>query len=184
MKIKFLNKRYVFGIVILIMAGLMCIGYFKYKEYYPTTDDAYVSAYIVDVAPQISGRVDYVYVKDNQLVKKGTLLFTIDPKLYQVVLDRDQAELQSVIAQLKSSQAELSSAKSQEICDKYDYEREKFLVKGHSVSVREYQRIYYKYKESIDEVSNEKALVEQSSAAIDKMKQEVNNDILKLIENS
>ncbi|MCP4178508.1 MAG: HlyD family secretion protein [bacterium] len=180
MKINYLNKRYIFGIIVLILAGVMCIGFIKYKEYYPTTDDAYVSAYIVDVAPQVSGRVNHIYVKDNQWVKKGTLLFTIDPKQYQTELNRDQAVLLSAVAQLKSTQFELSSAKSKEICDEYDYKREKFLVSTHSVSVREYQQIYYKYKESIDEVNNEYALVDQSSAEITKMKQEVINDKLNL----
>ncbi|HJO94029.1 MAG TPA: HlyD family secretion protein [Victivallales bacterium] len=180
MKIKIMNKRYIFGIVILIIVGLLCVVYFKYKEYYPTTDDAYVKAYIVDVAPQVSGRVDHVYVKNNQWVKKGTLLFSIDSKSYKVALAEDQAKQDWALAELKSTQANLVAAEAVRTNEKYDFEREKFLVKSHSVSVREYQQVYYKYKEAIAEVESKSAIINRSKAQIIVMNQKIINDKLNL----
>src|SRR5277367_1959568 len=43
------------------------------------TDDAYVTSDVVQVTPQVAGPVEAVQVSDNQWVKRGSILFTIDP---------------------------------------------------------------------------------------------------------
>ena len=50
----------------------------------PSTYDATIQAYIVNMAPEVSGRIVEFNVLDNQEVKKGQLLFQIDPKPYQL----------------------------------------------------------------------------------------------------
>ncbi|SQI27790.1 multidrug resistance protein MdtN [Salmonella enterica subsp. arizonae] len=45
----------------------------------PSTSDAYASADTIDVVPEVSGRIVELAVVDNQQVKKGDLLFRIDP---------------------------------------------------------------------------------------------------------
>lgn len=46
----------------------------------PSTSDAYASADTIDVVPEVSGRIVELAVVDNQQVKKGDLLFRIDPR--------------------------------------------------------------------------------------------------------
>ena len=58
-----------------------------------STDDAQVDARITQIAPRIGGTVTRVGVNDNQLVEAGAVLVEIDPRDYQVVLDRARAEL-------------------------------------------------------------------------------------------
>ena len=53
----------------------------------------------VDVRPRVSGYIDQISFKDGQLVKPGDVLFAIDPRPYQDVLDQDKANLQSADAQ-------------------------------------------------------------------------------------
>jgi membrane fusion protein, multidrug efflux system len=57
-------------------------------DYNPRTDDASVRANFIQIAPEVSGRLVDLPVKDNMLVKKGTLLFVIDPRPYQYALQQ------------------------------------------------------------------------------------------------
>jgi multidrug efflux system membrane fusion protein len=59
----------------------------------PQTDDATVRANFVGIAPQVSGRIVEIHVHDNQQVKEGDVLFLIDPRPYEIALDRARAAL-------------------------------------------------------------------------------------------
>jgi multidrug efflux system membrane fusion protein len=74
------------------------------------TDDAYVRSDLVAVAPQITGRVIKVHVVDNQVVKKGDKLVSIDPVPFQLVVNQTKAQIEKSQALLKVAQEELKSA--------------------------------------------------------------------------
>ena len=59
----------------------------------PWTRDGQVQADVVLVAPRVSGPVLHVAVVDNQAVKAGDLLFTLDPSTYQAALREAEAAL-------------------------------------------------------------------------------------------
>ena len=91
-------------IIFFILMILVAIGvtvYIIYSESYPSTDDSYVQAHIVNIAPQVSGPVSSVLVKNQQLVKKGQILFTIDPRPFQYAVENSQAALQLAQEQAK-----------------------------------------------------------------------------------
>jgi membrane fusion protein (multidrug efflux system) len=67
-----------------------------------STDDAFIEAHIVAVAPRISGQISSVHVSDNQLVKQGELLVEIDPRDYEMRLNQKRAAAQTTDANLKS----------------------------------------------------------------------------------
>src|SRR5215467_12025710 len=73
--------------ILLVIAALVAY-YVLSDRYTPFTTDAYVQAYVIQVAPRVEGQVVHVYVRENQAVKKGDLLFEIDPRPfeYQVAL--------------------------------------------------------------------------------------------------
>ena len=84
---------------------------------YASTDNAYVQADRVTIAPQISGRVVEVDVRENQSVKKGDVLFRIDAEPLQIAVARMQAQAESVKSLLdaarngyQGAQAEVRSA--------------------------------------------------------------------------
>jgi membrane fusion protein (multidrug efflux system) len=58
-----------------------------------STDDAFIDAHFVSVAPKVAGRLAAVNVDDNQLVKKGDVLTEIEPRDFQVALAQAQATL-------------------------------------------------------------------------------------------
>lgn len=70
-----------------------------------STDNAQVGAHVVSIAPEVSGRIVEVAVAENQRVKKGDLLFRIDPAPYRIALMQAEAAVgnaQLQIAQLES----------------------------------------------------------------------------------
>jgi len=64
----------------------------------------------VDVRPRVSGYIDQISFKDGQLVKPGDVLFVIDPRPYQDVLDQAKANLQNADAQRQLKEANFARA--------------------------------------------------------------------------
>ena len=76
----------------------------------PSTADVRVVKYVVQVIPQVRGRVIEVPVEPNRLVKKGELLFRIDPTQYQNDLNVAKAKLAADEAKLAQASAGLVDA--------------------------------------------------------------------------
>lgn len=70
------------------------------------TDDAYVKADIAQIAPEISGRVIQVLVRDHQPVETGMPLVKIDPAPFQLALDKAEAELDSARTTVETARAQ------------------------------------------------------------------------------
>src|SRR6185436_15005247 len=68
--------------VLSIIAALV-LYYVLADRHTPFTTDAYVQAYVVQVAARVEGQVVGVYVQENQAVKKDELLFEIDPRPFE-----------------------------------------------------------------------------------------------------
>jgi multidrug efflux system membrane fusion protein len=75
------------------------------------TDDAYVRSDLVGVAPQVTGPIVKLYVVDNQTVKAGEPLYTIDPTPFQLEVNQYKAQIAEEQALLQVSLEQLSSAK-------------------------------------------------------------------------
>src|SRR5262247_16954 len=59
----------------------------------PQTDDATVRANFVGIAPQVSGHIVDLRVRDNQQVREGDLLFVVDPRPYEIAAAKARANL-------------------------------------------------------------------------------------------
>ena len=85
------------GILFLVL--ILIAGFFwlrsRGKE---STDDAQVDGHITQIAPRVGGTVAKVHVTNNQPVKAGDVLIEIDPRDYQIAVDRAKAELADVVA--------------------------------------------------------------------------------------
>jgi membrane fusion protein, multidrug efflux system len=66
----------------------------------PRTDDAYLQADVVHLAPDVSGRIVELDVRDNQAVRRGQVLFRIDPVPYQLRVAQAQAIVRGLEAKL------------------------------------------------------------------------------------
>ncbi|HEX6785373.1 MAG TPA: HlyD family secretion protein [Sphingomicrobium sp.] len=83
-------------ILMLIVPALLIVGgvyYYLSSGGTVSTDDAQIKQDIVSVSPQVNGQVVAVFVRNGARVKRGDLLFRIDPQPYQVALEQAQAAL-------------------------------------------------------------------------------------------
>ena len=93
--------------LILVAAG--CVGGYELWDYYmfsPWTRDARVQADVVSIAPDVSGFVDEVRVKDNQFVHKGDILVVLDRERYSRALATAAANVAALKAQMDMRQHE------------------------------------------------------------------------------
>jgi len=95
------------GLAILAAAIGLAVYVVYYLDQSPRTDDAYVRADTIGVAPQVSGRIVNLRVQDNQAVKQGDVLFEIDPEPYRYALQRARAALDSLEKQIGLSQRDV-----------------------------------------------------------------------------
>ncbi len=79
---------------------------------YPRTDDASVRANYVQFAPEVSGRLMTLAVKDNAFVHKGDLLFAIDPRQYEYALQQALADQRLLEAQIVDAQRRIAAENS------------------------------------------------------------------------
>lgn len=92
--------------VLLALFGATML-YHRYQSH-PWTRDGQVRANIVGIAPRVAGPIINIPIKDNQPVKKGDLLFEIDPATYQAAVDNAAAKLQQARAQALQTQQNLA----------------------------------------------------------------------------
>lgn len=95
----------------------------------PETNYAYVYADTIDVVPEVSGRIVEMPIRDNQRVKKGDLLFRIDPRPYQAMLDDAKSRLAALDAQIMLTQRTIKAQQYNAQSVSAAVERAKALVK-------------------------------------------------------
>jgi len=93
---------------------LVILGYFMFSDLkIPLTTEAMATRNVVKVAPQISGRVNAVFVSNNQTVKKGDVLFSLDQTSYQLALETSQLALEKAIQNNEELDASIKALNAQ-----------------------------------------------------------------------
>ena len=84
-----------------VLAAAMVLTWlaWNYYEYSPWTRDGRVRVYTVQIAPEVSGTVVELPIRDNQFVHKGDVLFRIDPRTYANALKQAEGRLAQARAQ-------------------------------------------------------------------------------------
>ncbi|MGZ4860672.1 MAG: HlyD family efflux transporter periplasmic adaptor subunit [Candidatus Angelobacter sp.] len=77
-------------VILLLIGGFFIWQYYSVRE---STDDAQIDGHINPISPRVTGTVVNVLHDDNEVVQAGTLLVELDPKDYQVAVDRARADL-------------------------------------------------------------------------------------------
>jgi membrane fusion protein (multidrug efflux system) len=114
--------------IVLLLAGAALaagavvygIGWWTHGRFIQSTDDAYLQADVVAVAPKIQGYVEQIFVTDNQDVTAGQKLLTIDPSPYQASLAQDaasagaqRAAIAAATSQIAEAEADVARAQAQ-----------------------------------------------------------------------
>ncbi|MCG2625736.1 HlyD family secretion protein [Bradyrhizobium sp. WYCCWR 13023] len=132
-----LAERLRLPLMVVLPAAAAMFGAYMYlvQERFISTDDAFVRAAKVTINARVSGQAVEIAVHDNERVRRGQVLFRIDPEPYQIAVDQAEARLASARLQIESlkatyrqQQAELQSARDAAAFDEHEFDRKKMLV--------------------------------------------------------
>lgn len=80
-------------IAVTVVIVISIVLYNIHSARYPATDDTYIQANIVHIAPQVNGTVTQIFVQNHQWVTQGEPLVLIDPRPYQYTVQQADAQL-------------------------------------------------------------------------------------------
>ncbi|NID14651.1 HlyD family secretion protein [Luteibacter yeojuensis] len=130
-------------LLLLIGGGAMYVA----GRRYVATDDAFVRAAKDSINARVSGQVVQVAVKDNESVRKGQLLFRIDPAPYRIAVEQAGARLSSARLQVEGLKAtyrqqlaDLQSAKDSADFAAREFDRKKALLASDFASRAAYEQ--------------------------------------------
>ncbi len=117
------------GVIVLAALGMIAYKYHDYMKY-PWTRDGLVRAQVVQIVPRVSGALVRVPIQNNQLVKKGDLLFEIDPSTFQATVNLARAQLDNMRDILKSLAEQVDGYKDSVEQRQAELSQAKFEVEG------------------------------------------------------
>lgn len=137
------DKKKLFAVLLPVLV-LVILGCF-YLSSFETTDDAFVEGHIIRISPKVTGIIDKLYVDDNEHVKKGKLLLTIDDRDYKVRYEQAKAAYEMALYKQKSAVVDKTAAETDLKLAEQDFERYKNLYDKGAVSKQEYDRAKSKF---------------------------------------
>ncbi|EMF7364265.1 HlyD family secretion protein [Vibrio vulnificus] len=150
-----------------IASGAMYLSW-QYSDSHPSTEDAYIRAKILSVAPQVQGQVVAVEAKDFQAVNKGNLLLKIDARPYLLAVKQAKAAYQLAVQQhdvadkqVTEAVAGLDAARSNLTEAQLEYKRIDSLVARKLASAQDLDSAKNK-------LANAQASLEQARASVEK----------------
>jgi len=149
----FFSRRILLLVGVPVLAALVGLGFYLKGGRYATTDNAYIKADVISLRTQVSGVVVRRYVRENDQVSAGQLLFEIDPQPFVVALSKVEAkkdEVRTTLAALQASyfekQSELQLARSNALYAKKEQARQANLAARHLISKASYDEISHSYQ--------------------------------------
>jgi membrane fusion protein, multidrug efflux system len=173
------------GWIIAAVLVLLVGGFFAWRYFasYESTDDAQVDGHLMPLSARISGYVLKVNVDDNQAVTAGTVLAEIDPKDYQVAVDKAQADLADAEAtalslginvpitsvntssQVSSSEAGVENTRAGVIAAEQQFDAAKAQLAQAQANDVKAQDDLVRYKQLVDKQEISQQLYDQALAA-------------------
>ncbi|HJS87490.1 MAG TPA: HlyD family secretion protein [Acetobacteraceae bacterium] len=124
-------------VVLILLAG--GVLWWLNARNYASTSDARIAGYVVQMAPQVSGRVTKLLFTDNQHVNAGQVLVAIDPRDYQAKLDQ-------ALAQQASAQAQVTQARAQLMVRQADLDQARASVAVAQADLTQAQKDYDRFR--------------------------------------
>jgi membrane fusion protein (multidrug efflux system) len=168
------NKKFIIILSTLVILG-GTYGTYKYlhslsHEY---TDDAQIEKKMNPIIPRVPGYISKVYVKDNDFVKKGDTLFTIDQRDYQLKIDEASAALLGAESQFESAKADIGSANANISVSDANMKSASGSIESAKIRLRQITSDYNRYNNLYKTHTITKQQYEQALAAKDEAESQV-----------
>jgi membrane fusion protein (multidrug efflux system) len=170
------GRNWIKTIVMLIVPAILIIGgsyYWLTSGGSVSTDDAQIKQDIVSVSPQVNGQVVAVFVRNGAHVKRGDLLFRIDPQPYQVALEQAQATLANARLQtqvLRTTAAgtggDITGAVANLAIKRNAFGRQQALLKQGFTTKADYEDALNEVRTAETQLSDARARAANASAAV------------------
>jgi membrane fusion protein (multidrug efflux system) len=155
--------------VVLAVLLYFGLGYLLDVLTHESTDDAFIAAHVVSIAPSVPGPVVAVHVLDNQLVRSNELLVEIDPSSYSITVAQKEAstaaseanykttlsaldlmavKVTTAVANADQSKADISAAEATDARAQADFQRNQELRKQNTISAQEFDAAQAAVKEA------------------------------------
>jgi multidrug resistance efflux pump len=152
------------GVIVLAALGMVAYKYHDYTKY-PWTRDGLALAQVGQIAPRVSGPLVRVPIQNNQLVKKGDLLFEIDPSTFQATVNLARAQFDNMSDIVKSLVEQVEGLKRTVEQREAEINEAKFEVEGSTAQVENARISLGRAKELIAENVNTQRDVDDKSMA-------------------
>ena len=163
-------------IVMLIVPALLIIlgGYYWLTSGGSvSTDDAQIKQDIVSVSPQVNGQVVQVFVRNGSRVKRGDVLFRIDPQPYRVALEQAQAALANAQLQTQvlrttaaGTSGDITGAEANLAIKRNALGRQQALLKQGFTTRADYEDALNEVKTAETQLADARARAANASAAV------------------
>jgi membrane fusion protein (multidrug efflux system) len=168
------------GLVVFVVAGAWGVHWWLVGRFIESTDDAYLQADSVTVAPKVSGYVAEVYVSDNQPVPAGAPLVRLDSRQYRAALDqltattaarkadiaRNEADLLLQRANIAQARATLKGAQANEIYALAQVRRYEPLVSAGAETGERLAELRNAHNQAVATLEADKAALESAERQI------------------
>jgi multidrug resistance efflux pump len=156
-----------FWVLVAVSVIVLLVVYYALADIYtPLTLEAYVQAYVVQVAPQVGEKVVRVHVREGDRVKAGALLFELDPALFEQKVAHLEAKLVEVVHQVKQLEAELAAARAGHERLTADAEYAAAVHRQEDMIFRTDSTTERRYLEALQKNRASQAAVRQSASAV------------------
>lgn len=157
--------------LLLVVVALSLAAFVAWRiDTAPRTDDAYAYADTISVTPEVSGRIVELAVQDNQAVKRGDLLFKIDPRPFEASLEKAQATLTSLDREIELTQRSVNAQKLGAAAARASVERARAVAEQAADTLRRMEPLLgseYVAAEQVDQARTaRRAAQAQLSAAV------------------
>ena len=107
------TKRFILLVLLPSLIVLFTLGYFYSLGRFITTENAYIKAPIVSVQSQIPGRVEEVFIADNQRVMKGDKLFKIETEKLELDIVEQKQNLLNIKKEIENRKSKYNESKEE-----------------------------------------------------------------------
>jgi multidrug efflux system membrane fusion protein len=161
------------SVAIIVATIALCLVAGQMIFNHPRTDDAYVRANWVGIAPHVSGPIVELPIRDNQFIEKGELLFVIDPRPYEAALALAEADLAVTDFNILSRRRaiEAAGAELEKVTARDAYDRQ-YLARIEPLLAREFV--------TANEVAEARTAAAASAAGVRQARQKLDQAIVEL----
>jgi len=169
------NKKFLIILIALVVIGGGYGGYkYIHGQSHETTDDAQVEKNMNPILPRVTGYITKIYVKDNDMVKKGDTLFTIDDKDYAVRVADAEAQLLAAQGSYEVAKADISGTAAGVSVSDANIQSSKGNIEAAKVRLWRANNDFVRYQNLYNNKSITKQQFEQAQAAKQEAEAELN----------